>query len=81
MTAKALFAIEKEKEITELYKKICIEKGIAGGPAKSEATTRLWEQEDHGKWEEMANELANDVDGYVSFLRIFRRLSSSHRSY
>ena len=66
VSPKALFALEKHSEITELYKKICKEKGIAGGPAKSEATKRLWDEEDPSEWEEKAKNLASDVDVLVA---------------
>lgn len=57
--------MERHEEITTLYKTICQEKRIPGGPAKSEATTQLWEREDHAFWEEKARDLANDIDAYV----------------
>ena len=63
VSAKALFALERHKEITALYKQICSERHIAGGPAKAEATKRLWEEEDPDEWEEKVAGLANDVQG------------------
>lgn len=62
ISLKALFALECHQEITALYKSICQERGIPGGPAKSKATTQLWEQEDHAIWEEKAEEFANNID-------------------
>lgn len=66
VSPKALFALEKHSEITILYKKICRECGIAGGPAKAEATRRLWEAEDAEEWEAKAIDLASDVQGLVN---------------
>lgn len=63
MSPKALFASENHLEITELYKKISVDKKIPGGPAKSEAITQLWAKADQQEWEEKADALANDVDG------------------
>ena len=63
VSAKALFASENHVEITELYKKISIEKKIPGGPAKSEAITQLWAEADQEHWEEKADALSNDIDG------------------
>lgn len=68
VSPKALFALEEHNEITELYKNISKEKGIAGGPAKSEATKHLWDQEDPSEWEEKAQNLASDVDVLVALV-------------
>ncbi|KAF8177417.1 hypothetical protein BJ912DRAFT_930363 [Pholiota molesta] len=62
ITPRQLFIAERHEEITTLYKSISREKGIAGGPAKSEATSQLWAQEDHAFWEEKAQEFLTDVD-------------------
>lgn len=61
-SAESLFALERNEEITQLYKAICAEKGIAEGPAKAKAITQLWALEDHKVWEEKAKDLANDVE-------------------
>ena len=63
VSPKALFAMERHEDISALHKQICAERGIAGGPAKAEATRRLWEQEDAAEWEEKANNLATDIQG------------------